>query len=304
MHLGARGARLFPLAILVGATVILGMFGQWLSRRGVLAFPMLRTTGTNLEAHLPDDAPRVWLCAHLDTKSQPVPTLIRSAGVVALVLAALTALVLALAAAAGARAPYAAWAATAVVTLIGGIPVILSVVGNHSPGALDNASGVVTVVEAAGMLPPTRGVGILITDAEELGLAGARAWGGQGVGMIVLNCDGVDDSGPINVLYTGRPPGRVLSAARDASASTHVAHRARTIPLGILMDSVAFSAAGLSAVTFSRGTWRSLARVHRSADNLERLTGTGIGETATLMAATARMLLKEVPPTTTLGATR
>ena len=49
-------------------------------------------------------------------------------------------------------------------------------------------------VEAALRLAGTRDVGVLVTDAEELGLAGAHAWAaaGAGRGAIVLNCDGVD----------------------------------------------------------------------------------------------------------------
>jgi hypothetical protein len=57
---------------------------------------------------------------------------------------------------------------------------------------------------------------------------------------------------------------------------------------GVLTDSVAFADRGLMSVTFSRGTWRSLVRVHTRRDDLGHLNGTGIPETATLIAATAR----------------
>jgi hypothetical protein len=51
---------------------------------------------------------------------------------------------------------------------------------------------------------------------------------------------------------------------------------------------MAFADGGLISVTFSRGTWRSLARVHTRRDDLAHLRGAGIAETATLIAATVR----------------
>jgi hypothetical protein len=298
-HVGARGDRYLPLALLAGGAALLALMGRWLSRRGIFELPLGWTTGVNLEAMRDGDAPALWLCAHLDSKSQPVPTLVRTAGVFLLVAGALAVLTLTMAAAMGAVPARALWGGGALLTLLGGIPVVLSVVGSRSNGALDNASGVATVLAAAREVKDTRGIGVLITDAEELGLAGAHAWAREKRGMTVLNCDGVDDAGTINVLFTGRPPVAVLHAARTASHQAAIPCRVRRIPLGILMDSVAFADAGLPAVSFSRGSYRSLARVHSAADNLDRLRGTGIEQTATLMAATARMLLSTtaVPPT-------
>lgn len=302
-HIGARGDRFLPLAILAGGGVVLGLSGRWLASRGLDFLPIGRRKGVNLDARRDGDAPAVWLCAHLDTKSQPVPTLVRTAGVFLLIVAGIALLALAVAAAAGAGPTEGLWLGATVMTLAGGIPVVLSVVGDGSNGALDNASGVAAVLAAAQQLGSTRGVGILITDAEELGLAGARAWARDARRLKVLNCDGVDDTGMINVLYTGQPPQGVLGAARAASQRTGVPCRTRRIPVGILMDSVAFTEAGLPSVSFSRGTYRSLARVHSASDSLDNLRGTGIDETATLIAATARMLLGEGKTSSTEGAT-
>jgi hypothetical protein len=303
-HIGARGARWLPLVILGVALVGVGMLSRWLARRGVLTLPVMRATGVNLEAQVPGDAPSVWLCAHLDSKSQPVPTLVRTAGVMVLSAGVLFALGLAIGAALERSAPFVVWVAAALLTLLGSLPVVLSVVTNRSPGALDNASGVATVIAAAQQLQDVRGVGVLITDAEELGLAGARAWRHDGDAVTVLNCDGVDDAGPVNVLYTGARPRRVLAAAAAASRQTGVPHLARRIPLGILMDSVAFTDAGMESVSFSRGTWRSLARVHSASDDLQHLAGAGIAGTATLMAETARKLLRDGAMTPNDGARR
>jgi Zn-dependent M28 family amino/carboxypeptidase len=167
-------------------------------------------------------------------------------------------------------------------------------VGERSPGALDNASGVATVIAAARQLANHRGIGIVLTDGEELGLAGARAWAGGGGGagsdksnVTVLNCDGVDDVGGIQVMFSGKRPKPLLDAIARMSRTTGVAHGASRLIPGILTDSVAFADAGMQSVTFSRGSWTSLARIHTRRDDLAHLHGTGIAETATLMSATA-----------------
>ncbi len=268
--------------------------GQWLSKRGVLGAPVLRRRGVNLEATRPGSAPRMWLCAHLDTKSQPIPTLVRIAGVVVEGLGFALTLALAIAAALGVAAHAALWVFAAAVTLVGAVPVVLSMVGSRSAGALDNASGVVTVLLAARRLGDQPGVGVLITDAEELGLAGARAWCRSHEKKVVLNCDGVDDDGAIQVMFTGRRPAALLGAVARASAGSGIPHQARRLALGVLTDSVAFADAGWSAVTFSRGSLRSFGRVHSSRDDLSRLRGDGLEPTATLLAGSARVLLTSV----------
>lgn len=306
-HWGAAGARAVPLMVTTLGALALGVAGRWLARRGVLAAPVMRRRGINLQATRPGDAPRAWLCAHLDTKSQPVPTLVRTVGILLTGLGFSITLALSAIAAAGWRPHELFWTSAAVVTLIGAVPVVLSVVGSRSPGALDNASGVVTVLAAARELSKQPGVGVLLTDAEELGLAGARAWAetrrpgktdeasepgeaSENRLAVVLNCDGVDDAGEILVMFSGRRPSAVLDAAARASAATGVPHRVRRLALGILTDSVAFQDAGIPSVTFSRVSLWSLGRVHSRRDDLAHLSGAGIADTATLMAATARAL--------------
>ncbi len=289
-HWGARGAQWSPLLVVAIGAIAIYLAGRWLSRSGVRAVPVLRNQGTNLEATKGREAPAIWLCAHLDSKSQPVPTLVRSVGIVLESLGLIVTLGLAIAAAFGAFTHSIVWAAAAALTLAGAVPVVLSVVGSQSPGALDNASGVATVLAAARQLGDHRRVGVLITDAEELGLAGARAWAAEAHSGVVLNCDGVDDAGEVKVMFTGKRPTDLLMAVSRASSSTGVAHHAARMAAGILTDSVAFTDAGLSSVTFSFGSLRSLARVHSGRDNLDHLRGTGIPETAALMAATVREL--------------
>lgn len=292
-HAGAGGARYLPLALLAPGLVMLAAAMRWLTRRGVLRTPLLRARGMNLEARRGGATPRVWLCAHLDSKSQPVPSLVRMTGITTAVIGTLATLVLALLAAAGRPTGYEAWAAAAVVTLAGALPVLLSVVGQNSPGALDNASGVATVIDAARRLGARGAVGVLITDAEELGLAGAHAWSADHHGaVVVLNCDGVDDAGDNIVMHAGAKPSALVAAAERGARSLGMPITSRRMPPGLLTDSVAFAQAGHRSATFSRGSWGSLARVHSRRDDLSRLAGTGIAPVAALMAATVREIIE------------
>lgn len=292
-HLGAAGVRWLPLTICGAAIAVFVPLWRWLAKRGVLDLPLMRQRGINLIATRLGALPRVWLCAHLDTKSQPVPTLVRMLGSTLLGVGFVATLALSLLAAAGYQMHAAAWAAAALVTLAGAIPVVLSVVGTRSPGALDNASGVATVIAAARAIPNDSDIGVLITDAEELGLAGAMSWArarAGGIGGIVLNCDGVDDDGDNIVMYSGEKPAVIAAAVMKASRQAERPVQIRRMAFGLLTDSVAFSNAGLASVTFSRGGYASLARVHSRRDNLEHLRGTGVADVASLMAATARNL--------------
>ena len=136
-------------------------------------------------------------------------------------------------------------------------------------------------------------MGVLMPSAEELGLAGARAWARQWKGApgIALNCDGVDDEGEgegeLTIMYTGHRPDDLLDALRR---STTLVPRVRRIPLGLLTDSVALADRGWTAVTVSRGSFRSLQRVHSRRDSLAHLTGSGIGGVATLLARAVEAL--------------
>jgi Zn-dependent M28 family amino/carboxypeptidase len=164
-------------------------------------------------------------------------------------------------------------------------------VGNASPGAVDNASGVAAVLAAAARMDASAAVGVLLPSAEELGLAGARAWirvhGAERA--FVLNCDGVDDQGELTIMYTRSLPAPIVDAVREAAAgSLHV----RRMPPGLLLDSVAFADAGWSAATVSHGSMRTLARVHTPLDSLERLDGRHIAPVARVLAGAAEALAR------------
>jgi hypothetical protein len=277
-----RGSADVPwLAIVIVGLAIAAAIGL---ARGVSNAPVLRRAGVNIEATRGPSPAKLWLVAHLDSKSQPVPMLVRVAGVVVLAVGlggvALSLLV----------RPSAAVAAL-VVAWVGGLPLMLSVVGTRSAGALDNASGVAAVLDAAGALSPALPIGVLISDAEELSLAGARAWARSRPAGVALNCDSVDDGGALTAMFTRRRPSRLLSALAEASAASNETLRIRRLLPGILTDSVALADAGWETLTLSRGTLRTLLRIHTSRDNLQSMRGVGIAGAARVLARTASRLV-------------
>ena len=291
-HLGAHGQPAAALALLALAGAALAAAGTWMARRGVLGMPLLRRRGVNLVAARGE--PRVWLVAHLDSKSQPVPIAVRALGVLATGAMWVGALALAVAQLAGLPVT-ALWAPLAIGGAVAALPIVLSTVGSRSPGALDNASGVATVMGAALRLPSPTPVGVVLTSAEELGLAGARAWALGRPPGVAVNVDGVDDRGAVTLMYTGRPPEPVLRAFAEAAASTAAKDmasqpRSRRLLPGILTDGVALADAGWAVVTVSRGRWRTLLRIHRPADDLRALRGSALVPTARLVAAAAHRL--------------
>jgi hypothetical protein len=224
--------------------------------------------------------------AHLDSKSQPIPSMVRVVGVLLVVLGlvlALGALGLTLA---GGSARTLFWGAV-LATGLGALPVLASVVGEHSDGAVDNASGVAAVLQAAELLDPACSCGIVLPTAEELGLAGARAWARTHARGIALNCDGVDDDGDVVIMFNKREPSALVNAIRAASSESV---RVRRMPLGLLTDSTALNDAGWDTVTVSHGSLETLRRIHTTRDSLASLHGTAVDRVATILARAAEVL--------------
>jgi len=286
-----RPAFYTALVCLVG----LGMLGMWswqMLGDGVLKLPWRRATGVNLVATRGGAAPRIWLVAHLDSKSQPIPSLLRVAGLVMLATALAITIATVLLTLGGAELRM-LWSIGAALASLGAVPVLASVVGNDSDGALDNASGVATLLEAVQSSKQDSSIGVLLSSAEELGLAGARAWGrarhGRAEQGVAINCDGVDDRGALTIMYSGMPSLEIIGAIRDAADEPT---RVRRMPLGLLLDSVALTEAGWRSVTVSRGSLASLRRVHTREDSLAHLRGDGISRTASVLARAAEALAR------------
>ena len=283
--MAGRGAGGPAMIVLVVSLGLVALGGRWLARNGVLGLPLLRERTRNLVATR--GKPRLWIMAHLDSKSQPVPIGVRASGLIALGIVWLVALAIAIAALAGfdvsGNGVFVASAA-----VIAAIPVLLSLVGKDSRGARDNASGVATVLSAVERLAPGTPIGVVLTSAEELGLAGARAWArvpGRAPG-VAINVDTVDDAGEVQVMYTGALPVELAGVITDAGQRVKVKLSVRRLVPGILTDGVALADTGWQVVTVSKATMRTLARVHTASDTPEGMTAVGMNETAALLADT------------------
>ena len=283
---GAPRAGAIVLAL--GLTT-LGLFARRLLGNGVLDLPWLRARAENLVARRGTESPKVWLVAHLDSKSQPIPSKTRVLGIASIAVAIVLAIAAVVLTLTTGSPRTLLWIVACGLAVVGGGVAAASVVGNESPGAVDNASGVAAVLSAAAKLDPAAAVGVLIPSAEELGLAGARAWvrahGAERA--FVLNCDGVDDQGELTVMYTRSLPITLAEAVRAAASG---AVRVRRMPPGLLLDSVAFTDAGWSAVTVSHGSMRTLARIHTPFDSLDVLDGRSIEHVSTVLARAAEAL--------------
>ena len=277
------------LLLLALGGALVGAAARWLSRTGVLAFPMLRRSGVNLVAirgDLSRNESMLWLMAHLDSKSQPVPILARAAGITLVGTVWIAGLVVGATQLTWTQLHVAdSWLVLAVLAVVGALPVIATTVGAKSPGALDNATGVATVLAAVEEARHTA-CGVCLTSAEELGLAGARAWvrarpDGPGV---AINCDGVDDRGAATCMYTGPRPDALVASVLAASARTGSRMRAHRLLPGVLTDGVALADVAWSVVTLSKGGARTLGRIHTPRDRAEQLNGTGMAEVARVIA--------------------
>ncbi len=285
----ARSGDSLPAAIVVWAM----FWAVWANARSttkawVLTFPWSTAITVNLEARR--ENPTLWLVAHLDSKSQTIPMLLRIAGSVSLYVASMLVGRGGLAVAIWGKIAEPALIVGEPLAIFGALTVGLCFVGNNSPGAVDNASGVAAVLLAAQSPDAPASLGVLITSGEELGLAGALAWARKAPEqLVILNCDTVDEAGAYRCMY-GVQPMRVATAAQSAAKRLGMELKLGKMIPGIMADSMAFSRWRWSAITLSRGTLATLARIHTRRDNSSKLTGEGAAHASLLLAAMAKEL--------------
>ncbi|MGH7504096.1 MAG: M28 family peptidase, partial [Longimicrobiales bacterium] len=214
--LSAAGGALTAAAIIAGvfllsgepaaAIVVLALAAVAVAGIGLLAGRAIeglrwgRQTAVNLLARRPDIRPRYVVMAHRDSKSQIVPLLLRAPALVVAFLGWAALMLLAILSLAD---PVAAWLAftVALAAVIAATIITLCWAENDSPGALDNASGVAALIGIAARERERGDVAFLVTDAEELGLAGARAMARRMPAVFgVINLDGLDDDGSFHLL--------------------------------------------------------------------------------------------------------
>jgi Zn-dependent M28 family amino/carboxypeptidase len=243
----------------------------------------------NLEARRGN--PEVWLVAHIDSKSQTVPMLIRIASSVALGVITALSLIVLLVSLVWASPPHSLWHGLVIAAVVSALPSMLCFVRNDSPGAVDNASGVAAVLIASQSASTIPDLGVLITSGEELGLAGARDWAASaGKGSRFINCDTVDDAGAWRCMYTGPKPGRITAAAETTARRLGFKLAVGRLIPGILADSMAFADRGIESVTISRGILSTLARIHTRRDTSNALAGSGVADAGALLSSLAKEL--------------
>lgn len=278
-------------------TLILMLAGVgYMRRHGLENLPWGRSEATNLWIQRPGARPRYVFMAHRDSKSQFLPLSMRGPVIVIGVLAFIALAVLAF-------LSLAQYVGTSIVLFTGllafvcGLLLVVSWAADYSPGALDNASGLATLLGIAAREKDADDVAFLITDAEELGLAGARAIALRLPPVFgVINVDGIDDEGRFIVAERfgwPRPSGlapHLAAAILRAAASLGLDARRRDVPFGIMLDHMPIVKAGTPALTVLRGTLGSLHRIHRPADSPERLSGAGVMQCIDLLCGALREL--------------
>jgi hypothetical protein len=288
-----------------GAIALLLVLGTLVAFAAAFSVPAIdrlpwgRREGTNLFATVRGVRPRFIVMAHRDTKSQPVPLAFRGP---AIVVAFICWLVLFVAACFHTVRPLPGAMILALGTLAvtAGVVLIFCWVDNRSPGALDNASGVVAALGVAARERDAGDVAFLITDAEELGLAGARAAARQLPPVIgVINLDGLDDEGAFYVLERfgivrkhGVAPHLAAALLEEAAARGEAIER-RDLPAGIPVDHIPIVRGGLPALTLMRGTLGSLRRVHLPSDDVAHLRGDGVERAIELVSGAVRRLREQ-----------
>jgi hypothetical protein len=288
-RLARAGVAVAPAVVVPAIMVVLWANSASVSQGWILRFPWSRAIALNLEARR--GAPRVWLIAHLDSKSQTMPMLLRIVGSVSLYAAAMLVALGGLAVLIWGDIAAPALSVGEMLAMVGAVTSGLCFVRNQSPGAVDNATGVAAVLLAAQSSDAPKSLGVLITSGEELGLAGALAWTKRAPEqLVILNCDTVDDAGSYRCMYSSLPT-MVASAAESEAKRLGMALRVGRVIPGVMADSMAFSdKSRWSAVTLSRGNLGTLARIHTRGDNSTKLTGEGAAQASALLTAMAREL--------------
>jgi hypothetical protein len=262
----ARG--LIPaLALVVVAGLVIYL------QRAANRAPRRVATGVNLIARKGSGLPDAWLVAHYDSKSQPLSMAGRIVAGALAVVGGAGLLVFS-------AAPVPIAGVLLLPAILGGALLARCRTGNDSPGALDNATALVAVLEILDRAPAAK-VGVLFPDAEEWGLLGARAAARERPdlfgGRPVINLDGLDDRGT-SLLFVHRP-GPLGARLRDRlRARVH-----RRLP--VFVDGIALAPVAGECVTVMRGAWGSARIVHTVRDVPGTLSLSGVKEVATAVAA-------------------
>jgi hypothetical protein len=257
-------------------------------------------------------APQLVFLAHLDSKSARFPTAV-PVGLILFAVAVVVGITLwatGTVIRGGDPGPAGVLLPLSIAGAAGLVAALFNPAGNESPGAMDNASGLAILHEAARVFPsdPTLAGAELVflaTGAEEIGLAGAVRWiqahadaydrdravfvnvdsVGVGTGMV-----GVDVRG---VAPGGRPMDRVVRAAARAAGV-----RLRLLPFlpGVGVDTMPIGARGFSTVSLLGDVLGAPgARIHSPADEMLYLTEEALESAMALVTEVARDVARARP---------
>ena len=267
LYLAGRPGSGVPTLACVIATI--GGIAMFLRARAARS-PGDQLVGVNLIARRPQVPVRTWLVAHYDSKGQRLSMAGRIVAVAVAVFGAGGLLVFGWTRATGGWNPVAA--ALVLPALAGALLLARCRTNNDSPGALDNGSALVALLALTDALPKDAAVGLLFTDAEELGLQGAQALARDHPeflrGTAVLNFDGLDDDGR-TIMLAHRMGPRTQEIGRALGARL-----ARRLP--VLVDGMALAPFAAECVTIMRGNWATAGIVHTTRDTGQRLSLAGV----------------------------
>ena len=238
-------------------------------------------SGVNLIAVRPRTRVATWLVAHYDAKGQPLSMAGRLAAAALAAVGVAELLGLALRALLGTAHPGMVDGVLVGTGAAGAALLALNRVTDRSAGAVDNAAGVVAALATVDALPPEAPIGVILPDAEEYGLLGARALVGERANLladtIVVNFDGIDDRGT-TIALIHRDGATVQRVARALGA-----RRARWLP--VVVDGLVLGATARECVTIMRGDWSTARVVHTMRDAPARLTLAGARQVAQAVAS-------------------
>jgi acetylornithine deacetylase/succinyl-diaminopimelate desuccinylase-like protein len=275
-------------AIAVVVWMLAGLIGQSVSSFAVasaqpswrerIAYRLgKRFKAANLVAELPQiDRPRrtLYLVAHYDSKSQRWPLVLRIALYTLLVPGTLLAIGAALLnQASGLTDVFGLGAAAASIILV------MLGTGNASPGAIDNASGVGTVLHLAELLAARSDwrerwrVVVLLPSAEEVGLMGTTAYVKRHAARLqqeqalVLNFDGVGVEGELQ--WVGAASSELAHLIQSTAHEENISIR-RFRFIGALFDHIPFARRGLDAISLI-AVGRASRSIHTAHDTIDQL---------------------------------
>jgi hypothetical protein len=229
----------------------------------------------NLIATRGGQRPGRWIVAHLDTKAQGHSMAGRLVAVWATILAVLVLTGCAVARLDGALS-------LPGLSLAAGMAVLAGLLAGRgrlrgkSLGARDNGTGLAAALVAAEKSSDPR-LGILITGAEEFGLVGARVFARHAHDLHnveFVNLDTLDDEGRLYLVSHDRGGEQLAGDIMPSLVQLGLPLRRRRLPLGIFVDSAPLARTEGRAITIGRLTWKTLRRIHTTADTPHDLSFT------------------------------